>query len=156
MSCIAGVKIFDRIQPQAGSPFAQELEETMALKIVLSVGVDSWMLAAHRVEWRSAGFIVLPVITMGEAFEHFRLGDFDLVLLGHSLPVESKERLTFLIRSCGSRTPVVSIADTAGDCDSFATATIRNDGNALLEGMGELLAKASKPLLVRMPLPESA
>ena len=121
----------------------------MSLKVVLAVGVDSWMLTSNRADWRAAGFIVLPVITMREAFEHFRTGDFDLVLLGHSLPFESKERLTYLIRKSGSHTPIVSIAQASSHCDSFASATIPNDANLLLQGMRELLAEISKPHLVR-------
>jgi hypothetical protein len=114
------------------------------LKVVLSVGVDSWLLASHSAAWRPAGFIVLSAATLRDAFDHFRAADFDLVLLGDSLSVENKERLTFLIRSSGSCTPVVSIANPSGACDSFADATIRNDSNALLQGMGELLAEASR------------
>jgi hypothetical protein len=132
------------LHPQAASPFAQDVEVILSLKVVLAVGVDSWLLAAHSAAWRPAGFIVLSAVTMREAFDHFRAGDFDLVLLGHSLSVESKERLTFLVRSSASRTPVVSIANPSGACDSFADATIRNDSKALLQGMGELLAEESR------------
>ena len=121
----------------------------MLLKVVLAVGVDSSMLAAHSVEWGAAGFVVLPVTTMSEAFEHFRTGDFDLVLLGHSLPVESKERLTCLVRSSGSRTPVLAIADASDNCDTFASGTVRNDANSMLQYMGELMAAESKLHLVR-------
>jgi len=124
----------------------------MSLKVVLAVGVDSWMLTTNRADWRAAGFIVLPVITMREAFEHFRTGDFDLVLLGHSLPLESKERLTYLIRKSGSLTPVISIANPPCNSDMFANATIKNDAGALLQGMAELLAEMSKPHLVRNPV----
>jgi hypothetical protein len=124
----------------------------MSLNVVLAVGVDSWMLTAHTAEWRSAGFIVLPVTAMREAFEHFRTGDFDLVLLGHSLSLESKERLTYLIRSSGSHTPVISIADPPSHCDLFANATIPNDAGALLQGMRQLLAELSKPHLAQKPL----
>ena len=124
----------------------------MPLKVVLAVDVDSWMLASHIVEWRSAGFIVLAANTMKEAFDHFRNGDFDLVLLGHSLSVESKERLTYLIRTSGSRTPVVSIDDSSSNCDSFANATVKNDAHLLLQRMGELLAEDSSPCLRQTPI----
>jgi DNA-binding LytR/AlgR family response regulator len=151
-SPIAGVKLCDRVRPQAAAPLAQELEETMPLKVVLAVSVDSWMLATHRAEWRSAGFIVLPVTTIREAVEHFRTGDFDLVLLGIALSVETKERLSFLIRSSGSRTPIVSIADSSENCDQFANATITNDACTLLQAMGELLAAESNPHLAQIPM----
>jgi DNA-binding response OmpR family regulator len=116
----------------------------MSLTVVLAVGLDSRLLATHRALWTPAGFIVLSVVSIREAIDHFRVGDFDLVLLGHSMSRENKERLTFLIRASGSHTPVVSIADLSGDCDSFADATIANDSSALLTGMGQLLAKESQ------------
>jgi DNA-binding response OmpR family regulator len=122
----------------------------MQVKVVLAVGVDSWMLAAHSVEWRSAGFIVMPASTMKEAFDHFRNGDFDLVLLGNSLSAESKERLTYLIRTSSSRTPVVSIDDSSANSDSNASVTVKNDGNALLNDMRELLAEKSRPHLAQI------
>jgi DNA-binding response OmpR family regulator len=116
----------------------------MPLKVVLAVGVDSWMLAANTAVWRSAGFIVLSATTIREAFDHFRSGDFDLVLLGNALPVETKERLTYLVRSSGSRTPVLSIADSSGNSDTFASATVSNDASSMLQSMGELMAAESK------------
>ncbi len=124
----------------------------MPLTVVLAVAVDSRMLATHGAEWRSAGFIIRPATTMREAFEHFRTGDFDLVLLGPSLSLENKERLTYLIRSSGSRTPVISIDDSSGNAHLFANATIQNDAGALLKCMGELLADKSRPHLVRTPI----
>jgi DNA-binding response OmpR family regulator len=118
----------------------------------MAVGVDSWMLAANAVEWRSAGFIVIPASTMQEAFDHFRNGDFDLVLLGNSLSSESKERLTYLIRTSSPCTPVVSIAKNSTNIDSFANATLSNDGNAILQGMRQLLAEQSRLHLTGIPL----
>jgi hypothetical protein len=149
---IAGLKFVDRARPQTASQFAQEKKGTMPLKVVLAVGVDSWLLTTHNAAWKSAGFIVLSAFTVREAFDHFRVGDFDLVLLGQSLSAESKERLTYLIRASSSRTPVVSIADSSGNPDSFASATVGNDGNALLRCMGELLAEESRVHYARAPL----
>jgi DNA-binding response OmpR family regulator len=116
----------------------------MSLKVVLAAGVDSYLLAAYNTVWRSAGYIVVPAISVREAIHHFMTGDFDLVLIGDSFSVESKERLTRLIRASGSRTPVVSIANSSGDRDLFADATIKNDSSKLLQRMGELLAKESR------------
>jgi hypothetical protein len=53
--------------------------------------------------------------SIGEAIESFRCGDFDLILMGDSVPVESRERLTFLIRATGSATPVVCLENDSGD-----------------------------------------
>jgi CheY-like chemotaxis protein len=116
----------------------------MSVNIVLAVGLDSWLLTRHSALWRSAGYIVLAAASVREAIDHFKTGDFDLVLLGDSMSEENKERLTYLIRASGARTPVVSIANSSGTLDSFADATIPNDANELLAGMGELLARESR------------
>ena len=81
-----------------------------------------------------------PSGVIREAIVQFRDGDFDLILLGYSIPIESQERLTFLIRASGSRIPVVCISDSLGHHDGFADATIRNEGDDLLQVIEELSA----------------
>ena len=120
------------------------LEGFMPINVVLAVGLDSWLLENQRTAWKSAGYFVISAESVKEAISHFKAGDFDLVLLGHSIPVETRERLTFLIRSTGSRTPVVCIGDSCSDCNSFADATFENDPNQLLTGIGELLATKAR------------
>lgn len=112
----------------------------MPLTIILAVGVESSLLANQRPFWESAGCYVTPVVSIREAIVQFRDGDFDLILLGYSIPIESQERLTFLIRASGSRIPVVCISDSPGHHDGFADATIRNEGDDLLQVIEELSA----------------
>jgi len=121
----------------------------MSLTVVLAVCMDSSILAIHDSVWKSAGFIVTSAGSIREAIERFRAGDFDLVLLGHSIPQENRERLTFLIRASGSHIPVASIGESFGDCDSFADATFGNEPDQLLLGMSELVTKSAKMLLMR-------
>ena len=116
----------------------------MPVTVVLAVGLDSSLLAGQSSVWRSAGFIVTSTGSISEAIGYIRNGDFDLVLLGHSIPTDSRERLTFLIRATGSRTPVISITDCSTGCDSFADATIRNEPSNLLQTIGELMAERAK------------
>ena len=116
----------------------------MSLTVVLAVGLDSWLLSTHRTVWRSEGYIVVPAGSIPEAIDHFRAGDFDLVLLGDSISHENKAKLTSLIRGSGSQTPVVSVASSSDASDPFADATLKNDADALLTGMAEVLANKSK------------
>jgi DNA-binding NtrC family response regulator len=123
----------------------------MSLTVVLAVGLDPSLLASQSPVWQSAGFIVTSTGSIREAIGHIRDGDFDLVLIGHSIPTDSRERLTFLIRAIGSRTPVVSITDSSIGGDSFVDATIRNEPSKLLQSIGELMAERAKS-----PLPSRA
>jgi DNA-binding NtrC family response regulator len=116
----------------------------MSLTVVLAVGLDSSLLASLSSVWQSAGFIVASTGSISDAIIQIRDGDFDLVLLGHSIPTDSRERLTFQIRANGLRTPVVSITDSSTGCDSFADATIRNEPTRLLQSIGELMAERAK------------
>jgi hypothetical protein len=88
--------------------------------VVLAVGFDSWRLTSQSSELRSAGYVVIQADSIRDAIKQFEVGDFDLVLLGRSISAEDKERLTSLIRVAGSRTPVVCIPNSYGDCNSFA------------------------------------
>jgi hypothetical protein len=76
--------------------------------------------------------------------EQFKVGDFDLVLLGSSIPAEPKERLTGLVRTSGSRTPVVCIPNPSGDRNSLADGTRQDDASALRKDMEDILAKAAR------------
>ncbi len=113
----------------------------MPLRVLLAVGLDSSLLQSRRSVWQSAGYYVTSAGSIREGIAQFHEGDFDLVLLSHSIPAESRERLAFLIRASGSRIPVVCVSDSSGGCDSFADATIRDGPDNLLEGIEDLLAK---------------
>ena len=120
----------------------------MPLFVVLGVGLESSLLESQSRVWRPAGYILRPACSVPEAIELFRDGDFDVVLLGHSLTAESRERLAFLIRATGSRIPVISTMDSSGNLDGFADATLAGEPNELLERIGELLvikARISTP-----------
>jgi DNA-binding NarL/FixJ family response regulator len=116
----------------------------MPLVVVLAVGVDSLFSANERSLRQSAGCHFAYAGSIREAITQLRDGDFDLILLGDSIPIEGRERLTFLIRASGSRIPVVSVTDSAGGHDSFTDATIRNEPDDLLRVIGELLAKRAR------------
>jgi DNA-binding response OmpR family regulator len=106
------------------------------------VGLDSTLLRTQNSAWTSAGFIVKAAGSVREAIECFRDGDFDLVLLGPSIPPEARHEFTFLIRALGSHVPVALIARSADDCDPFADATLRKQPwDVMLAGLGELVAK---------------
>jgi hypothetical protein len=122
----------------------------MPVTVVLAVGLDtwlrsaqSWLLSAQSVAWKSAGFVVISVASVKAAIDHFRVGDFDLVLLGRAFSVEIKERLTFLIKASGSRTPVISLSNARGGCDAFADATLGDDPGEFLHEMKKLAARGS-------------
>lgn len=116
----------------------------MQVTFVLAVGLDWYLLESHRAAWRQAGYFVISAASIKGAIEHFQVGDFDLVLLGDSIPAEARERLTLLIRATAADVPVACIAGSPGHHDSFADATIEQDSTDLLTGMRELLRSKAR------------
>ena len=116
----------------------------MHITVILAVGLDSWQLTSRGSDLGSAGYVVISASSIRDAIEQFKVGDFDLVLLDHSISAEHKERLTSLIRASGSRTPVVCIPNSPGDCNSLLDGTLQDDASALLTGMEEILAKTPR------------
>src|ERR1035441_3393079 len=96
----------------------------MSINVVLAVGMDLWVLERKRKAWREAGYFVTPAGSVREAIDDFRSGDFDLVVMSASIPAESRERFTSMIRAAGSSVPVICATNPAGDWDLFANATI--------------------------------
>jgi len=52
------------------------------ITVVLAVGLDSWRLTSQGSDLRSAGYVVISASSIRDAIEQFKVGDFDLVLLG--------------------------------------------------------------------------
>jgi DNA-binding response OmpR family regulator len=116
----------------------------MPLMLVLAVGVDSSLLTSQRSAWQSAGCYVTCAGSIREAIVQLRDGDFDVILLDDSIPMESRERLTFLIRASGSQIPVGCITESSSGADRFVGATTPDEPDRLLRAIEELLAKEAK------------
>ena len=129
----------------------------MPLKVILAIGVESSLLEIQSSAWKASGYIVTFAWSVKDAITHFRDGDFDLVLLGHALPAESRERLMFLIRASGAQVPVAFIADSSGVCDRFADATLKGGPIKILEEIEELMSSRVETPTSRstMPLAET-
>ena len=115
--------------------------------LVLAVGHDPVLLETRSQVLQGAGYTVIPELSLKKVVDRFREGDFDLVLLCHSIPAKDREALTQLLREHTSRTPIVSVAVNLCDLDSFADATIENDPKELLAGLRDLLVAKRATLL---------
>jgi|ERR1700733_6212193 CheY-like chemotaxis protein len=112
--------------------------------IVLAVGFEPSLMTARMLVLQSAGHVVVRASSLKETIHHLQSGDFDLVLLCHSVPATDRARLTSLIRASGSRIPIVSIAGSLGECDASANATLEDGPNKFLAGIKEVRIKALK------------
>lgn len=112
----------------------------MPITVVLAIGFDPWLFQIERTVSQSAGYFVTPANSVSEGIERFESGDFDLVLLGPSIPAESRDQLTHMIRASGSRIPVVCMNDATSHGDDFGHAAIKNEPHTLLQNIRERLA----------------
>jgi len=124
----------------------------MPLTVVLAVGLDSWPRATQTRVWRSTGYFVVSAESIGEAIDLFNDGDFDLVVLGHHISIEDKERLTSLIRLSGAQTPVAFIGNSSRGSDWIADSMPKNDSTKLLTWLRGLLADQAKMRALRTTL----
>jgi CheY-like chemotaxis protein len=113
----------------------------MPLTVVLSVGKDFRLLEVRSLILRAAGYVVKTAVCAREAVEQFQGGDFDIVILCHSLTVEDTACLTRSIGNSNPRVPIITITDVTGRCGYSLDAELDRDASDLLRGLAELLAK---------------
>lgn len=113
----------------------------MSLKVILNAGQDPMLLETRRIILRAAGYIVKLAWSVKRAVIHFLAGDFDGVILCHSIPAKDRDRLACLIRTSGSLTPVIAVSESPSRCDSFADATIEHDSKKLPGNRKEVFVK---------------
>ena len=70
----------------------------MRPKRVLCVSYDAALLITRRLLLERAGDVVTSASSFKEASAHCRKGKFDLLILGHSIPLNDKARLMKLFR----------------------------------------------------------
>ena len=116
----------------------------MMPSIVLAIGFDLSLMTIRDLVLQSAGYAVVEASSLKEAVDHFQSGDFDLVLLCHSVPAGDREHLTSLIRASGSRIPIVSIARSLGECDAFANSTLEDGPNKFVASIRDVLTNSKK------------
>jgi|SRR5579864_163886 len=107
--------------------------------VVLMVGRDRVLAVTRSQVLRSAGYIVVTAFTPRQAIDEFVRGDFDIILVCHSIPGDAREGLVSALREYTSRTPIVSVASFDGQFDGFADATIENDPHSLINSLREVL-----------------
>ena len=111
----------------------------MPYTVVLMVGQDRVLTETRSQVLRMAGYTVVPAFTLRQAMDEFVSGDFDLVLICHSIPQDARERLVDVLRKHTSRTPIISVASFDGQLDGFADGTIKNDPSLLVAGLRNIL-----------------
>src|SRR3954471_7317958 len=125
----------------------------MPRNAILSAGRDRPLLYTRNRVLEEAGYSVTPATTSAETVERFFTGDFDLVVLCHSIPIEERERIAMLVHNHSPSTPVIVLADMASRRYSFGDITVESDAGSLLESLPAALKMAAER---KPPAPVSA
>ena len=125
----------------------------MSRTTILCAGRDRPLLFTRARVLEEAGYIVTATSTSTETIETFFSGDFDIVILCHSIPLQERERVAQLVRMHSPSTPVIALADMASRSYDFGDLTVESDANKLLESVPIALAMAATK---RPPLPSAA
>lgn len=92
---------------------------------------------------RSGGHFVESACSIGDALHRFQTGDFDLVLLCHSIPERERHNIVSFIRNSGSATPVILVAPApAPHTDGLASQIIDSSPAVLLRSLNKVLDQA--------------
>jgi hypothetical protein len=111
---------------------------------ILNAGRDRTLLFTRTRVLEEAGYIVTPAITPGEITEQFFRGDFDVIILCHSIPQEERERIAKLVRMQSPSSPVIALADLPTRKYDFGDLTVDSDAANLLRAIPEGLAIAAQ------------
>jgi CheY-like chemotaxis protein len=114
----------------------------MPAALILAVGQDPMVQASRVSVLRSAGYCVEAVDAGPEAIERFQNGNFDLVLLCHSVSLSERERLTRAIRASGSCTRVLLVSPIS-DLFSMVERVVDSHPQEMLKGIETALREAA-------------
>jgi len=81
---------------------------------ILSVCYDNPVLRTRHMLLESRGYQVVSSLLLSESLEYCKRGNFDLFLLGHSIPHPDKLQLVTIFRQ-QSPAPIVSFRRSAGE-----------------------------------------
>jgi DNA-binding NtrC family response regulator len=116
----------------------------MPRNTILSAGRDRPLLYTRNRVLEEAGYIVTSAITTAEIVEKFFAGDFDLIILCHSIPQDERQRIATLAHNHSPSTPVMVLADMASRRYEFGDLTVYSEATTLLESIPEALKMAAE------------
>ncbi len=113
--------------------------------LILSAGRDPDLLKARNAALQAQGYRVAAASDSYEVVDKLLNGDFDLVLLCHTMPHQDRRRLARIICSYSPSTPVVFISDSGSDDLDSGAAAVRCRPDQVLATLTNSLTGRSGP-----------
>jgi len=104
----------------------------LPLATILSTGRDANLLTTRNEVLKSKGYAVVAAITPSEIVNSFFDGDFDLVIVCHSIPAEERRKIVRLVRNHAPSTPVVVLSAHEAQPAEEGAIRVRTEPEAIL------------------------
>ena len=131
------------VHDRSGSKPGDKLKVLACRSLSFAVGQDYMVFNTRAAILRSAGYVVESAYSAKQALDQFLLGDFDLVILCHSVPLEERQSLIRLIRAYGSAVPVLHVAPLAmWYMHNLVDGTVESSPDEFLRGVQKILDDA--------------
>lgn len=116
----------------------------MRKKRILSISYDEILLTTRQQILTTSGYEVVSALGFAEAKQLCKQGEYDLAIMGHSIPEEDKlEMLKDIAEHC--RVPVLALLRVNERPLSGATASVHShEPKAVLAAVAKLLGGSSK------------
>ena len=111
---------------------------------ILSTGRNARVMEARDTALIAAGFNVVSSHA-DEFMEKLFEGNFDAIILCHSLREEERRRLAGIIKSYHSATPVIVVSDLQGRKFQYGTRTVWNYPEHIIASLRELTGSNGRP-----------
>ena len=116
----------------------------MPQSLILAIGRDPGLLHLREEVLRTGGYAVVSTHSINDAVRKITEGDFDAVILCHTLPAGQKKTLISFVRAHSPSTPCVAIHTLSFAKDPLADLTLGSDPLALLAGLKAVLEQSQE------------
>jgi CheY-like chemotaxis protein len=110
---------------------------------ILSISYDSVLLETRHMMLEQAGYEVVSAVGFAEAIEHCAR-DFDLIIMGHSIPQQEKRAMLEEIHRHGCNAPLLSLLRIGEAPIPEAIRGIDPSPQQLMKAVTEILSESAQ------------
>lgn len=105
--------------------------------VILSAGRDPNLLASRNEVLRRQGHQVVVAMTSAQVVEAFFGGDFDMVLLCHTIPSDERRKIIRLVHNHAPSTPVMVVSAYEGQARDAGAIAVPNQPQDLVAAVAD-------------------
>jgi len=102
--------------------------------VILSAGRDYDLLRLRNTVLMTRDYTVVAAMTTAEVISKFHEGDFDIVLLCHTIPLEDQKAISDAVHRTNPSTPVLAVTHS-GETSPYSDLAVENNPEAILRSV---------------------